>query len=32
MDDVVKLDNVAAYNAMRGVGTLHPLVTVLDLS
>jgi AraC family transcriptional regulator, transcriptional activator of pobA len=32
MDEIVKLDNVAQYNIMRGVPTLHPLVTVLDLS
>ena len=32
MDEIVKLDTVTAYNAMRGVKTMHPLVTVLDLS
>ena len=32
MNEIVKLDTVAAYNAMRGVPILHPLVTVLDLS
>jgi len=32
MDEIVKLDSVTAYNTMRGVKTLHPLVTVLDLS
>lgn len=32
MEEIVKLETVAAYNTMRGVGTLHPLVTVLDLS
>lgn len=32
MEEIVKLDNVAAYNKMRGVPTLHPLVTVIDLS
>lgn len=32
MDEIVKLDSVTKYNAMRGVSTLHPLVTVLDLS
>ncbi|MBU6343277.1 MAG: helix-turn-helix transcriptional regulator [Bacteroidetes bacterium] len=31
-DKIVNLDQVAAYNAMRGMETLHPLVTVLDLS
>jgi AraC family transcriptional activator of pobA len=32
MSDIAKLDTVAQYNAMRGMKTLHPLVTVLDLS
>jgi AraC-like DNA-binding protein len=32
MEEIVQLDSVAAYNKMRGVQTLHPLVTVLDLS
>jgi AraC family transcriptional activator of pobA len=32
MEEIVKLDTVAVYNNMRGVETLHPLVTVLDLS
>jgi AraC-like DNA-binding protein len=32
MEKIVKLDNVAAYNKMRGVETLHPLISVLDLS
>jgi AraC family transcriptional activator of pobA len=32
MNEIVKLESVAQYNAMRGVTTLHPLVTVLDLS
>lgn len=32
MEEIVKLDNVAQYNSMRGVETLHPLITVLDLS
>ena len=32
MEEIVKLDNVAAYNKMRGVPTFHPLVTVIDLS
>lgn len=31
-EKIVKLNNVAVYNAMRGVETLHPLVTMLDLS
>jgi AraC family transcriptional activator of pobA len=32
MNEIVKIESVAQYNAMRGVPTLHPLVTVLDLS
>ena len=32
MEEIVKIDNIAGYNAMRGIATLHPLVTVLDLS
>ncbi len=32
MEEIIKLDNIAKYNAMRGVETLHPLVTVIDLS
>jgi AraC family transcriptional activator of pobA len=32
MEEIVKLETVAEYNAMRGVKTLHPLVTVVDLS
>ncbi len=32
MQEIVKLDSIAKYNTMRGAETLHPLVTVLDLS
>lgn len=32
MEDIIKLDTIAGYNAVRGVSTLHPLVTVIDLS
>jgi len=32
MEEIINLDNVAKYNKMRGVETLHPLVTVIDLS
>lgn len=32
MSEIVKLENIAQYNVMRGVETLHPLITVLDLS
>ena len=32
MEEIVKIDSVTGYNNMRGLETLHPLVTVLDLS
>jgi AraC family transcriptional activator of pobA len=32
MSEIVKLDNVAAYNVLRGVATQHPLISILDLS
>jgi hypothetical protein len=32
MIDIIKLGSVDANNAIRGVPTLHPLITVLDLS
>jgi AraC family transcriptional regulator, transcriptional activator of pobA len=32
MKEIVKLESIAKYNAMRGVETMHPLVTVLDLA
>ncbi|MBG9377679.1 AraC family transcriptional regulator [Panacibacter sp. DH6] len=32
MAAVVKIDTVTKYNEMRGVPTLHPLVSVIDLS
>lgn len=32
MEEIVRLESVAQYNDMRGVETLHPLITVLDLS
>jgi AraC-like DNA-binding protein len=32
MNEIIKLESVAQYNAMRGAVTLHPMVTVLDLS
>jgi AraC-like DNA-binding protein len=32
MSEVVKLDTIAQYNTLRGATTLHPLITVLDLS
>ena len=32
MDEILKLENISEYNAMRGVETLHPLVSVYELS
>lgn len=32
MDEIVKINSVFQYNNLRGVETLHPLVTVLNLS
>lgn len=32
MEEIVRLENVSAYNKMRGVKTLHPLITVIDLA
>lgn len=32
MDDIIKLENISQYNTMRGVETLHPLVSVYELS
>ncbi len=32
MDEIVKIESVDQYNKMRGVETLHPLVSVIDLS
>ena len=32
MGEIVRLEKVTQYNTMRGVETLHPLLTVLDLS
>jgi len=32
MANIVNIDSVTTYNNMRGVPTLHPLVTVIDLS
>ncbi len=32
MEEIVKLDSVTIYNKMRGVETLHPFITVIDLS
>lgn len=32
MEEILKLDTIAQYNALRGVETLHPLVSVIDMS
>ena len=32
MEEIVKLNNVSEYNNIRGMQTLHPLITVIDLS
>lgn len=32
MNDIIKLDTVDAYNQLFGLETLHPLVSVVDLT
>lgn len=32
MEEIVKIDSIAQYNAMRGMTTKHPLVAVIDVS
>lgn len=32
MDDIIRLDNISQFNALRGIETLHPLVSVFDFS
>ena len=32
MEDVIKLDTVDVYNKLFGLETMHPLVSVIDLS
>jgi len=32
MEEIVKLESVSQYNSLRGISTLHPQVTVIDLS
>ena len=32
MDEILKMDSITQYNALRGVKTLHPLVSVIDMS
>lgn len=32
MEDILRLDNICQYNEMMGVQTLHPLISIIDLS
>ncbi len=32
MDEILKLDNITQFNNLRGLETLHPLVSVIDFS
>lgn len=32
MEEIIKIESIDAYNKMRGIETLHPLITVIDLS
>lgn len=32
MEEIIKIESIDAYNKLRGVTTLHPLITVVDLS
>lgn len=32
MEELIRLDNVEDYNRLFGIKTLHPLVSVVDLS
>ena len=32
MEEIIKIDSIDAYNKMRGIETLHPLITVINLS
>jgi AraC-type DNA-binding domain-containing proteins len=32
MDEILKLDNISQFNSLRGIETLHPLVSVVDFS
>lgn len=32
MEEIIKIDSVDQYNKLRGITTLHPLVSVIDLS
>ena len=32
MEEIIKLDNITQFNTLRGIETLHPLVSVFDFS
>jgi AraC-like DNA-binding protein len=32
MEEIIKLDNIPQFNSLRGIETLHPLVSVIDFS
>lgn len=32
MDEIIKLESISQFNSLRGIETLHPLVSVLDFS
>jgi len=32
MEEILKLDSISQYNSMRGIETLHPMVSVVDMS
>jgi AraC-like DNA-binding protein len=32
MDEIIKLENISQFNSLRGLETLHPLVSVIDFS
>lgn len=32
MEEIIKIDSIDSYNKIRGIETLHPLITVIDLS
>jgi hypothetical protein len=32
MDEIIKLDSITQFNTLRGIDTLHPLVSVIDFS
>jgi hypothetical protein len=32
MNEIIKLDNISQFNDLRGIETLHPLVSVFEFS